>query len=413
MPTMATSAGASFRRVDDAPATFEFGFSTRCVVEGTAEVVGDLLPYDRQVVRVWGAGRPDWWYVNTRGEARSYEVVLSGGSIEFDVTVNRQGAASTGEWRDTDRTRNAQLQADLWPDDDDESDELLPRRGVIREWSAASRRRMIKAIADLDHDSWAHPEWRLAMVTLTVPGDWQSLFPKGEDFKAAFDRFRLRWLRRFGSWQVVWKLEFQDRGAPHIHFMVRVPNGTSIRPWLSKAWADSVGATGDEYRRHLGAGTNIDFGFRGTDPQRIAVYFLKHSSKTHDGKEYQHRVPAEWWPNGHGPGRFWGICGLERLAERVELSESDWFRLRRIMAHVHRSRRAAVALRRRSHVVGGVSEATRRATLEDLRPYGMRRDRVLRSALGGGWIIANDAPALLYRAAHFLSGTPPLGTMPE
>lgn len=421
-----------------------FGFSTRAVIDATADAVRGLIGYeptwlgeDADNFGLFRRGRGAVME-NTRVNDR-YTIKFSGGSVAFGVKYARPWDNDQAPWRDTAHTRDVQRQGEIWGFEDDEEEDGVLRRGTITKWSVRSRLRMVKALADIDHDSWKNPDLRLAMVTLTLPDDWRAVAPRGADFKRMVERFRGRWLRQFGSWQVVWKEEFQWRGAPHLHLMMRIPNegwrcrkgslkGKTFREWLSATWAACVaadrwachacgtGAEGQscdcpapdtEFSRNLAAGTNLDFGPRGTDPKRIAVYFLKHSSKTSDDKEYQHNVPPEWWGEGAGPGRFWGIAGLERLEETIEVSKAAWQAAKRIARHIAKAGAARVALSRRAHAVGGVSEATRRATLDDLRSFGMKRSRVLSDPLGGGWILSNDAPALVYRLAVFLASRPP------
>lgn len=431
---LSTMVGASYEV--EAPAVPFLGFSTAAVVDATAEVVHDLIgfhydPHGDLVLPPAGVDMvsPVW--------ARSTvarRLKISGGTVELDVKWPRPFGKDSGPWRDTELTRREQFINDRWGWDDDVSDDDddLPRRGVIREWSPRSRSRMVKALADIDHDSWLQPHWRLAMVTLTLPDNWLAVAPKGEDFKAAFRRFEFRWLKAGLPWQCVWKLEFQRRGAPHLHMMIRVPDESwrdprgraPFRMWLSRAWADSVRSDrvfchrcqvercdcfspDTEYARHLSAGTNVDFGFRGTDPKRISVYFLKHSAKTMDSKEYQHQVPQQWWRNGHGPGRFWGVAGLDRHIVTVELTARAWVLARRILKGVHRGNMARAALSRRAHAISGFGESVRRATIHDLRIFGKRKTRVFTDPLAGGWLISQDAPALAYRIAHHIALSEP------
>jgi len=429
-----------------------FGFSTRAVIDATAEAVRGLIGYEptllgenADMVGQFRQGRGAVME-NTRVTDR-YTVTFSGGSIGFGVKYARPWD-NDGE-RFHDGRGFYRIDREIRPygahaEVDGVGGSVL-RRGAIKVWSVRSRLRMMKALADVDHDSWKRADLRLGMVTLTLPGSWKHLAPRGRHFKGMVRKLRFAWERHdgvmrpmvdhLGPWQVVWKQEFQERGAPHMHVMMRVPDedwrspdGETFRQWLSRTWADcvsanrwachacgrgSVGQTCDcprpdtEYARNLSAGTNVDFGSRGTDPRRIAVYFLKHSSKTSDNKEYQHNVPPIWWDEGAGPGRFWGISGLERLEETIEVTKPIWDAAKRLGRHLAKAHAARVALSRRGHAVYGVSEATRRATLHDLRSFGMKRSRVLSDPFGGGWILSNDAPALVYRLAVFLAARPP------
>lgn len=273
-----------------------------------------------------------------------------------------------------------------------------PRR--ITEWSRASRRRMTRTIAELDYSGWAEDGGDLAMVTLTLSGAWQMVAPTGPAFKGLIRAFRERWARATGRrLRGLWKLEFQRRGAPHLHMLVRVPvfvGSDVFKVWLSRTWADVCRESLDEvdravydvlgeYDRHLRAGTAVDFsGVRFSDPRRTAIYFLKHSAKTADSKEYQHVVPDDWQAAEAGPGRFWGYWGLNRAAAEVEVDYPAFVRARRILRHVARARAAAAELARRRYT--GESVWTMR------RP----RPRCGFGAQGGGWVLVNDGLALAY-----------------
>lgn len=247
------------------------------------------------------------------------------------------------------------------------------KRGDVTYWSKRSRLRMVETMCSLDWGPIVDPGpgLRPAMVTLTLPGDWLSVAPTGKAFKALFDRFRLRWTRKYGRPSWVWKLEFQRRGAPHLHIYTAVPTDREFLAWLSRAWFEAVGS-GDE--RHLRAGTGVDWGegIRASDPKRLGVYFLKRATGHNLGvdKEYQHIVPEAWREEGAGPGRFWGYYGLEKCDVQVELDDEQFWQFRRLL------RRWANA---NGHPVRSLFAARKQ----------------------GGMVLANDAPGLLAQATRW------------
>lgn len=217
-------------------------------------------------------------------------------------------------------------------------------RSVIRKWSRKSRANMHAAFRQIDYQPFFARGEVPAMVTLTYPGDWLAVAPTGPTSKRHIALFRKRFER---AWRIplraIWKLEFQERGAPHYHLMMTPPHGRAIsgvyagesfKPWLSETWAAVVKAdeASGERKRHRHAGTRIDYadGLKATDPQRVATYFAKHG--TFRAKEYQHNVPAEWTatttgPDGktivlRGPGRFWGYWNMRRVVRGVEISHT-------------------------------------------------------------------------------------------
>lgn len=240
--------------------------------------------------------------------------------------------------------------------------DVAPRREIM-EWSRKSREELARTVASLDYSGWDQADGALAMMTLTLPGDWLALAPDGKTWKGFFRKLAGRWRKSVKTvWRGLWKLEFQERGAPHIHMLIRVPvlvHGRRFEDWLSEAWADICGASKEvdgldewgeptsEYLRHLHAGTAIDFSGKDfSDPRRISMYFLGHSAKTTDGKEYQHKVPKEWQRPGKGPGRFWGYCGLKKAEVEVELTKADFDRFRRELRKMKRARDWVTAVKR-------------------------------------------------------------------
>lgn len=219
---------------------------------------------------------------------------------------------------------------------------------AISGWSGKSRVNLLRKLASLNMVG----HW--GMVTLTVPGMWPELVPDPTSLKAGRKALRRRWEREYGdqSWSAVWKLEFQDRGAPHFHIGVRLPDDIEhrdLRRWVSTAWHEVLchpagskcAGPSCEYFDHLRYGTRLDAQY-GDNLRRagaaFASYFAKHG--VWSSKEYQHRLPGRRW-RGHAgildlmagagagdqlreladrwdnPGRWWGIENVEH-AQLVE-----------------------------------------------------------------------------------------------
>ena len=153
-----------------------------------------------------------------------------------------------------------------------------PPGRAITEWSRKSRAAMCRTFAELDYTPLLECGRIPAMVTLTYPGDWEAVAPDGASVK----RHMVLWRKRFQrEWdepaRYIWKLEFQRRGAPHIHLWMAPPHavgrsGRKFRDWLSQEWADIVAHPDPEQRaRHLLAGTAIDIlnGLRAVRPQTL------------------------------------------------------------------------------------------------------------------------------------------------
>lgn len=310
--------------------------------------------------------------------------------------------------------------------------EAKPSREIM-EWSRQSRGRMVRRLCELDYgplfaDDQGQRHGRLpAMVTLTLPGDWLTVAPTGKAFKAHLRAFRERYRRAWGEdLACVWKLEFQGRGAPHVHFLCTPPHGHDkflglpFRAWLSRTWADVVDHPDpDERARHEVAGTGVDFaeGLRASDPRRVAAYFLGHNTAGPGGKEYQHRVPEQWQEPGAGPGRFWGYWVLEPVRATVEVTPDTAVAAARVM---RRWSRAQGRVRRvmRPRVAGG-QPVNRDAVVEGLTGAQLatekRRVRYRRTTVravllprGRGWVAVNDGPSFAADLARYLTTLNPV-----
>ena len=208
-------------------------------------------------------------------------------------------------------------------------------RTSIDEWSDKSRANMVKRLCTLDYQPLLGKPNRIpALITLTYPGNWQTVVPDGKTAKRHLKVFRARYERRWGeALLAVWKMEFQRRGAVHFHLYTAPPSDPSFAEWLSATWAHIVNHPDpNEYAKHLTAGTGIDYntGARSTDPKRVAVYFSKHNSPNKGTKEYQNQPPQEWLTAG-SVGRFWGYWKLKPLTVTAELTHLNAIKAARIL----------------------------------------------------------------------------------
>lgn len=195
------------------------------------------------------------------------------------------------------------------------------------DWSAASRRRLFRAVCSLPVDRYPAK----LFVTLTYPG----VFPTdGRVVKAHLSALGERYRRRWGArpkW--VWKMEYQERGAAHFHLLVFLPPEWlftderlhALRDWFAGAWYEVVGS-GD--LRHLSAGTDVQVPY--SDLSRYFAYALKGS---------QNVVPDGFVH----PGRVWGVWGIRPEWRGVKLTEADWVEIRRRLRRWAKSAGARVA----------------------------------------------------------------------
>ena len=238
----------------------------------------------------------------------------------------------------------------------DYGNDTSANKAPITEWSWNSRRKMMLAMGELDYTPMVNREDRkIGMVTLTLPADWIAIAPTGKEFKRIMEKFFDRYERAWGSLYCVWKLEFQERGAPHLHFLTDVPyretspvhartrralkrfEGLQFGPWLRAVWADVCDAPNPEDRaKHELAGARYDFN-NFVDPYDVdglRIYFLRHSAPGKGSKEYQHRVPRQWSGSNAGPGRFWGVRGLKKAVDSIQLTHEEFILVKRLLRRV-------------------------------------------------------------------------------
>lgn len=278
----------------------------------------------------------------------------------------------------------------------DAADAVTRYRAAITEWSRRSQANLIRTILSLDLAAMLDAGRAPVMVTLTLPDAWLDLAPDGAAARKLFERFRVRWARKYGRPAWIWKREFQERGAPHWHLWVVPPTDdlNAFTTWLRENWTASLRLTDPvEYRKSLRHGTNVSIaeGLRAADPKRLALYFLKESGPV-AVKAYQNRVPAEW--EGSTVGRFWGVAGIAKSVSTVELDPADMDRIWRVLRRLRESTAGfrTVTVERVNHRTGVIR--TRRVR---------RRLRVRQSA---GWVALNDAPAVASQLARWISPPP-------
>ena len=153
-------------------------------------------------------------------------------------------------------------------------------------------------------------------VTLTYPGTW---IDEPERWHRDLECLQRRLFRRWPGAALVWRLEFQERGAPHFHLLVwgwpADENIWLLRTWIGRNWYEVVGS-GDD--RHLHAGTQVDLvrSYRG-----VLSYASKYMGKADRARS--------------GVGRWWGVAGRDRMPWAVQvavaLTDRQAVRLLRLM----------------------------------------------------------------------------------
>ena len=224
------------------------------------------------------------------------------------------------------------------------------RRGEVRPWSKASRRRLREA---LHRVNWSRHSSAWVVVTLTLPGNDVEMCRDGRVTRRWRRAFVKRWWRSFGPGVYAWKQEFQGRGAVHFAVVMPCPSNALAQPsaqlaelrrWVGRAWFEVVGSGSTA---HLRAGTNVEL-IR--DVRRLSTYIVGEVVKGRKSKEYQHVVPGDFVH----VGRWWGVSrGLcEPWSAPWVQSERHAYAVRRVLTRSVTSRihRRIVERQRRKRV---------------------------------------------------------------
>lgn len=164
-------------------------------------------------------------------------------------------------------------------------------RSRISNFSKASRKRMLEYMAKIRNYKKA------AAITLTYPGIWS---PNAELWKRDLATFKKRLAYEYPEVFAIWRLEPQQRGAPHFHIMAFRYTGSlrKFRAWVKAAWFEIVNS-GDI--KHLAAGTQVDR----LKNQKHATWYLAQYTAKPEKWGYQFLTSdGELLKN---VGRHWGI----------------------------------------------------------------------------------------------------------
>jgi len=169
-------------------------------------------------------------------------------------------------------------------------------RGTITRFTAESRRRLIEKMARLHVDGV-----RTVFLTLTF-----SRVPRPDQAKAAFRRFEERIRRKFPKASAIWRMEPQERKAPHFHLLL------FNFPYLPHKVISRVWRKCTRERRSFVWIKKIEGGKR-----QCMYYISKYVAKREAPREapsldplaYLH-VEGNWTGD---PGRMWGVFNGHKL----------------------------------------------------------------------------------------------------
>jgi hypothetical protein len=202
-----------------------------------------------------------------------------------------------------------------------------PLRADITEFSRKSRQRLRLDLAKVDQKECGQP----LFFTLTYPEE----FPlDGETFKRHRRAIGERLRRAFPHAGWHWKLEFQERGAPHFHLIGWRLSADreyvkALRGWVASNWFEIVGS---DDLKHFHAGTSVEVIRSQFAIMRYIGPYVSKNDQSAPGKKV---------------GRYWGKIAAANIpyaqVERRTLTTPEsllvWRTARRYMISQNRQRR--------------------------------------------------------------------------
>jgi len=178
-------------------------------------------------------------------------------------------------------------------------------RSSIKGFSTASRRRLLYKIAGIRRDAELP-----CFVTLTYPNEFPTIEKAKRDLKIFIQRLKYKF-----PCSGIWKLEPQERGAPHYHCLIWGVDEGELLDFVAYIWYEIAG-NGD--RNHLKFHLGL---LPGSKPcvskvrswRGVWAYASKYLGKTFE--------VAGW--EGKWTGRFWGSWGDLPQGELRELEIPD------------------------------------------------------------------------------------------
>ena len=222
-------------------------------------------------------------------------------------------------------------------------------RGEVTTFSRKSRKRLLEFLWSINWNMYENEQVR--EVTLTYHNDYPD---DGEVVKTHLHNLRRHIMRDYPGTVLIWKLEYQKRGAPHFHIILItkkvielgnyniIKDGQvgyydrekktfleqgeeGLRAYIQKKWSQVTG----ESIENFNSGVEVEV-VRKKD--RMAFYLCKYMAKE---REYtnvisDHKVP-EWFTN---VGRWWGCYNRNELGIRTKKVQISQFQYEKMIEGV-------------------------------------------------------------------------------
>lgn len=206
------------------------------------------------------------------------------------------------------------------------------KRGRVVTFSRQSRSRCLEKMASVD--ARLAPDW--AFVGLTYHDTW----PSERECKGHLNRLRTAFYRRWGFMPVLWRLEWQARGAPHFHLLIAATLDDEcfqlMRLWMATTWND-IAAPGDA--QHFAVHLRREAFQRVRSHRGAMSYVSKYCAKLDEGAH-------------DDAGRRWGVWRWDMIMGRlrtVAVSHQLAMRIRRAFWRLRGRRRGPAGAGSRYH----------------------------------------------------------------
>lgn len=211
-------------------------------------------------------------------------------------------------------------------------------RGRVGGFSRKSQSRLIQLLNSIVVTS---ERKRPLFLTLTMPGNWTGSHAQAKRYlDSLWKRLKRGWWQPDNRGSVeyvtcnqaaaVWRLELQERGAPHFHILIFGCRWID-RKVISRMWREVVGDGGDDHEK---AGTNIQRDdYWGKAGNYLAKYVSKQAAGTRVSPYFAPDTPNHE-AQSEALGRSWGVLGRANLPmdlEHYEIPEEVFGQIKELL----------------------------------------------------------------------------------
>ena len=199
---------------------------------------------------------------------------------------------------------------------------MLRGRGDVSAFTVGSRMRLLRKFARIESPESPGYRSQVSFLTLTTR---KHLHPRV--IKRCAQKLFKRISRKYARLSIVWRLEFQRRGAPHLHCVLY--NAPWVdRQWLVAAWGELV--------NQLNPVVDLR---RVKSGRQLIAYVSKYVAKVGDSSllDIGTKNAVAWgrWPSMKGNcGRSWGVWNagclpFAELVTEIVPCDGSWWMIRR------------------------------------------------------------------------------------